>query len=121
MSGIDFDLQLGGALRGVVRNAAGNPLSLVTVFVVDSAGRAVGSGQSDSLGNYSVDGLVAGTYYARTSNTLGLQDQLFGGAPCATGCDPLLGTPISVQGTNTTNAINFNLNQLEPLFRNGFE
>ena len=121
LSGIDFDLQPGGALRGVVRNAAGNPLSLVTVFVVDSAGRAVGSGQSDSLGNYSVDGLVAGNYYARTSNTLGLQDQLFGGAPCATGCDPLLGTPISVQGTNSTSAINFNLNQLEPLFRNGFE
>ena len=121
LSGIDFDLQAGAALRGVVRNSFGNPLSLVTVIVVDSAGLSVGSGQSDSLGNYSVDGLVAGTYYARTSNTLGLQDQLFGGAACAAGCNPLLGTAISVVGTNTTNSIDFSLNQPDPLFRNGFE
>ena len=121
LSGIDFDLQVGGALRGVVRNSAGNPLSLVTVLVVDSAGRAVGSGQSDSLGNYSVDGLIPGTYFARTSNALGLQDQLFGGATCAAGCNPLLGTAISVVGTNSTSAIDFSLNQPDPLFRNGFE
>ncbi len=121
LSGIDFDLQAGGALRGVVRNSSGNPLSLVTVLVVDSAGRAVGSGQSDSLGNYSVDGLVPGTYFARTSNALGLQDVLFGGATCAVGCNPLLGTAISVVGTNSTGAVDFSLNQPDPLFRNGFE
>ncbi len=121
LSGIDFDLQPGGALSGVVRNSTGNPLSLVTVLVVDSAGRPVGSGQSDSLGNYAVDGLVAGNYYARTSNAMGLQDQLFGGTACATGCNPLLGTAISVLGTNTTNAINFNLNLSDQMFRDGFE
>lgn len=120
---INFDLQPGGGLRGVVRNTAAAPLSLVTVLVFDGAGRLVGSAQSDSLGSYSVDGLVPGSYYARTSNTQGLQDRLFGGAVCATGCNPLLGTAITVTGTALTPGIDFGLALLDPdvLFRNGFE
>jgi hypothetical protein len=121
LSGINFNLQAGGGLRGTVRTTAGAPLSLVSVLVVDSAGRTVGSAQSDSLGNYQIDGLIAGNYFARTSNSLGLQDQLFGGATCAVGCNPLLGTPIAVSGTILTPAIDFGLSQPDPIFRDGFE
>jgi hypothetical protein len=118
---ISFDLQPGGGLRGTVSSSLGGPLALVTVRVVDVAGRVVGNAQSDSLGHYVVDGLAPGTYFARTINVLGLQDQVYGGATCGTGCNPLSGTPINVAGTNTTLDINFSLSQPVAVFANGFE
>jgi hypothetical protein len=121
LSGINFDLAPGGAVSGTVRTQLGAALALVSVQLFDSVGRSVGAAQSDSLGNYTIDGLVPGTYFARTSNLLGLQDVLFGGAVCAAGCNPLTGTPINVIGTTTTPSIDFGLPQQVELFKNGFE
>lgn len=121
LGGIDFDLAPGGAISGQVLSSLGSALSLVRVELFDSAGRLAGFGQSDSLGNYRIDGLVPGTYYARTANVLGLQDLLFGGNTCGAGCNPLTGTAITVSGVATTPAINFSLPQSDILLRNGFE
>ncbi|MBK8283880.1 MAG: hypothetical protein IPK97_02835 [Ahniella sp.] len=54
-------------------------------------------------------------------NVLGLEDRLFGGALCVSGCNPLSGSPITVSGTATTNAIDFSLSIPVGLFANGFE
>ncbi len=121
LAGINFDLQPGGGMVGTVRNSLGAPLALVTVQVFDSNARMVGTAQSDSLGNYRVDGLVPGTYHARTLNQLGLQDVLFGGALCGSGCNPVSSAPINVSGTNLTPAVDFSLPQQDAVFSNGFE
>lgn len=121
LSGINFDLAPGGAISGKVRTSLGTALALVTVQLFDTGGRSVGSAQSDSLGDYTIDGLVPGTYFARTSNLLGLQDLLFGGAVCGAACNPLTGTPITVTGTSTTPNVDFGLPQQDDVFKNGFE
>lgn len=121
LGGIDFDLAAGGAISGQVLSSLGGALSLVRVELYDGAGRLAGFGQSDSLGNYRIDGLVPGNYFARTVNVLGLQDLLFGGNTCGAGCNPLTGTAITVAGVATTPAINFSLPQNDLLLRNGFE
>ena len=121
LANINFDLELGGSISGTVRASLGPVLSLVSVQLFDSSGRNVGSGTSDSLGNYQIDGLVPGSYFARTSNLLGLQDLLFGGAICGANCNPLNGNAITVSGVALTPAIDFNLPQTDPLFKNGFE
>lgn len=121
LSGINFDLALGGAISGRVQSSLGADLSLVRVELYDAAGKLVGTADSNSLGNYTINGLVAGTYYARTVNVLGLIDSLFGGNSCQSGCNVLSGAPISVSGTNTTASIDFVLAQQTQLFRDGFE
>jgi len=118
---IDFDLSPGGGLSGQVRSSLGAALALVTVEVVDANGRIVGITATDSLGHYTLDGLVSGNYFARTRNTLGLLNQVYGGGPCANSCAPLNGTPITVSGTVITSAIDFQLLPSDALFINGFE
>ncbi len=93
----------------------------MTVEVVDANGRIVGITATDSLGHYTLDGLVSGNYFARTRNTLGLLNQVYGGGPCANSCAPLNGTPITVNGTVITSAIDFQLLPSDALFINGFE
>lgn len=121
LADINFDLSLGGAISGRVQSSLGADLSLVRVELYDAAGKLVGTADSNSLGNYTINGLAAGTYFARTVNVLGLQDNLFGGAACGAGCNVLTGTPITVSGTNTTANIDFALAQPVQLFRDGFE
>jgi hypothetical protein len=121
LSGINFNLQPGGGLTGTVRNLIGDPLTLVTVIVVDNAGKIVGVAQSDSLGAYRVDGLTPGNYFAYTSNVLGLVNRVYGGALCAPACNPAGGTPIAVIGTAFTNTIDFALGLQDNVFANGFE
>ena len=120
LSGINFNLQPGGGLRGIVSGQTG-PLSLVTVIVVDLGGKIVGTAQSDSLGAYRVDGLIPGNYFAYTSNVLGLQNRVFGGSLCAPGCNPAGGMPIVVAGIAFADNINFNLAPQNTIFGNGFE
>src|SRR5436190_22648074 len=58
---------------------------------------------------YSSSGLPAGTYFARTFNSLGFVDQLYNGITCIS-CFPVTtGTPISVTVGSTTGNINFAL------------
>jgi hypothetical protein len=70
----------------------------VAVWIHDASGRGVTGGTTDGSGIFTtVDGLVSGTYYARTSNTLGYGDELYNGIPCPGGaCSVTTGTPIVV-------------------------
>lgn len=108
---INFTMQRGGRISGVVTNAA-NSLGLVgaSVRFYDANGTFVSSADTFGGGNYvSGTGLPTGTYFARTSNTLGYLDQLYSGLSCALGCRPSSGTPINVTDGSNTNNINFGL------------
>ena len=114
-SGINIALTAGGAIAGAVTAAGtGTPLFNFRVNVYDSVGNPVGLGATtDSWGVYVMRGLPAGTYYLRTSNTLGFLDELYGGRPCAQGlCTVTSGTAVTVTGTATTDGVNFELAQL---------
>jgi hypothetical protein len=59
---------------------------------------------------YTVSGLLTGSYFARTSNALGLIDQLYRNIPCVNqSCTVTTGTAIAVTAPNTTSGINFAL------------
>ncbi len=121
-TGIDFNLGTAGVgISGTVRNAGGQAIPLVRIEIYDSNGVLAGLAQTNSLGMYSVDGLPAGNYFARTSNNLGLQDRLFGGSECGANCNPLAGTAIVVPQQAGIANIDFVLAPRELLFANGFE
>ena len=108
---INFTMQRGGRISGVVTNVA-NSLGLVgpSVRLYDANGTFVSSADTHNGGNYSSGtGLPTGTYFARTSNTLGYLDQLYSGLSCALSCRPSSGTPINVTAGSNTSNINFGL------------
>jgi hypothetical protein len=110
-TGIDFGLALGGRIRGTVTDVGtGLPLAGVAVYVYNSSGNQVTSGSTDGSGAYTgYYGLPTGTYYARTSSSLGYVDELYNNIACLGGaCTVTSGTPISVT-VGTTTTINFGL------------
>jgi hypothetical protein len=118
-AGVDFGLEIGGVIRGVVRDestSSGLAYTQVTVF------RRVGGTQiesvstsTDTAGEYEVRLLPPGTYYAYTTSWRGYGSEIFDNVPCPTdtGCEPLLlttGTPITVNGGGAvTSGIDFAL------------
>ena len=110
-SGVNFALASGGRVEGTVTDTAtALPLGDTTVSILDASGFTVSSGRTDSRGRYrSGAGLVAGTYYARTSNSTGHLNELYANVPCSLGCPVDLGTPFTVALAGTTAGINFGL------------
>ena len=109
-SGIDFSLDRGGRIFGTVTNAATSaPLPNIVVQIYNSAGTPLTSVATDTSGNFiSRGGLPTGTYYVRTSNSLGFVDKLYDNITCA-GCAVTSGTPVSVTTGSTTSGINLAL------------
>ncbi|AKS41484.1 MSCRAMM family protein [Wenzhouxiangella marina] len=111
VSGVDIDLAIGGALSGqLVDQVSTAVLGFVFVprlelWVASGpfAGQLADQGLSDEFGNYTLDGLMPGSYKATfgTSSHLGLIDMSFGGQPCPRGsCDQsLLPTVFVTAGT----------------------
>jgi hypothetical protein len=63
-SGVDAELQFGGAIAGAVTDASGQPLANATVSVMSASAQLVGGGAvTGADGTYSVLGLPAGSYY----------------------------------------------------------
>lgn len=122
VTGVDFSLSKAGlGITGTVRYTGNVPLALIDVEIYDAGGRLAGTARTNSLGVYSIDGLPAGNYYARTRNNIGLEDRLYGGATCVSGCNPLSGTLIAVPAVNQVSNIDFLLALPDALFRNGYE
>ena len=108
-SGINFALTQGGRIGGQVIDATtGSGLAGVTVDVFTSTGSFAANGSTDTTGNYSLGGLPAGNYYARTFNSQGYVDGLYSGQACVN-CAVTTGTPIVVTAGTTTSGINFAL------------
>jgi hypothetical protein len=96
--GIDFGLAPGGAISGTVTEVGtGTPLASVFIDVHNAAGAFLAFAVTGAGGDYSVGGLLAGTYHARTSVLSGQHaDELFHNFPCAGNCQVTSGTPIVV-------------------------
>jgi hypothetical protein len=104
-SGIDFSLQTGGKIEGVITNAnTSAPLYNAYVYVY-SNGTSVGYGYTNSQGAYSVGGLATGSYTIRV-NMSGYVTQLYSGVSCPYSCSVGTGTPVSVTAPSTTSNIN---------------
>ncbi len=109
-TGKDFALAVGGLISGTVTNAAdAAPLQGVQVQIYASSGGSLGNINTDASGNYTTSGLPAGTYYIRTSNSLGFVDELYDNLSCIPSCVVTTGTPIAVSVGVTTTGRNFAL------------
>jgi 5-hydroxyisourate hydrolase-like protein (transthyretin family) len=109
----DFSLDVGGTITGTVTDDGSStaPLSGVSVSIVNSSNQTVRSASTNASGVYSVGGLLAGSYFARTSNSLGYVDEVYDNVVC-TNCNVTTAagtTPVSVTQGATTSGINFAL------------
>ncbi len=116
VTGVDFTLTPGGgAIAGTVTDAVtGVPIPGVTVQIYTSAGVLTKlTGGSTANGTFAVSGLPAGTYYARTavSNGLNYADELYANKPwpCVPSCAVSTGTPITVVAGATQSGVDFSL------------
>jgi len=121
VTGIDFALAQGAGLSGLVTGPGNAGLIQVEVRLFDADGYLAGTWRSNSQGQYAIDGLPAGTYYAHTVNNLGLADVTFGNDPCDGQCDPLAGQAIVVPANGTAGNINFELDFPDQVFADRFE
>ncbi len=102
---INFALDPGGHVSGAVRDPTGQPLQ-VAILIYSSGGTLLGYGHTNGSGTYTTStGLPTGTYYARSSNSVGYIDELYDNIPCP--CAATEGTPIAVTAGATTTGINF--------------
>ena len=110
-SGISFVLPNGGTIAGTTTDArTGAPGISISVQIFSSTGGFVKSGFTNSAGVYSVTGLAAGTYYARTSLSSTYVSELYNNIDCPhNACLVTTGTPISVVVGFTQGGINFPL------------
>ncbi len=69
----------------------------------------MGTVSTNASGVYTKNGLPTGTYYVRTSNSLGYIDELYDNLPCAPSCTVTSGAGVSVTAGATTGGINFGL------------
>jgi len=107
---IDFNLRQGGGIAGTVTdNDGGMPLGNVGIEAYDAAGRLVARTVSNAIGEFLIEALPTGNFTLRTRNTLGYQDQLHVGGSCSPFCNPVNGTPISVNEGSVTGGIDFSL------------
>ncbi|MCX7545410.1 carboxypeptidase regulatory-like domain-containing protein [Marinicella gelatinilytica] len=113
-TGIDFALNTGLSFSGAITDlSTAAPLAGVHVLVYDDNGLFAHWATTNVNGNFTVPGLPAGTYYAKTNNGSNLPfpgihpaaagswvDILYDGISCpGSGCDVTTGTPIVLGGS----------------------
>ena len=108
---VNFVLDPGGRIAGVVRDEAGTTLLPdVDVEILNAAGVRVDLATTDTAGAYlSGRGLPGGTYFARTRRTGAYISELYDNSVCAGQCQVNRGTPIAVTLGATTGGIDFGL------------
>jgi hypothetical protein len=108
---IDFALDRQARIRGTVRDAVTQqPLEYVYVEIFDTNTNLVAYGYTDDYGRYTAEGLPAGSYYAKTYDAYGYQDEMYDNVPCPDGvCNWSDGTVIVLTTAATVSGIDFNL------------
>ncbi len=101
---INFALEPGGSITGTVTSVGASGLTGIGIRLYDSLGRQVKTTVTGASGLYSFTGLPTGTYYARTTNTSGYMNVLYGTVPCLHVCNPLTGTGIAVATGGVTSS-----------------
>ncbi|HEX5498709.1 MAG TPA: carboxypeptidase-like regulatory domain-containing protein, partial [Thermomicrobiales bacterium] len=87
-SNIDFALQRGGSITGVVKDDIGNPIANASIFASGDTCCGEGFGTSAADGSYTIVGLPAGSYTVRATATTYL-GQYFDGAQDESGATPV--------------------------------
>jgi hypothetical protein len=108
VTGIDFNLVIGGSITGTVTNLGGTPLDNVSLQLTTGAGQHAGSADTDASGDFTINGLAAGAYYLRTYNNSGYLDVVYdggSGAICRDCVPSESGSPIAVTLGETAPAI----------------
>jgi protocatechuate 3,4-dioxygenase beta subunit len=98
-TGIDFALDKGGSITGIVTDAAtGAPLSGAEVHIHDAGNTHITLGFADATGRYtSYDGLITGDYLVLAMVNRDYIDQLHDGIPCPNShCNPDSGLHVPV-------------------------
>jgi hypothetical protein len=112
-SGINFALTVAGSVSGIVVDAGAltTGLSSVGIQIYNAAGAFAKGTTTNNVGGYTVGGLPAGTYYARTSSGPNqfYQDELYREMPCGSGCTVTAGTPITVPPLGMAIGVDFTL------------
>jgi hypothetical protein len=106
---VDYALDLGGAISGVVQDTALNPLGSVTVKAYNAAGVQIGKATTGPGGTYRIGGLAGGNVYLRTSNTSGFRNKRWNDLDCDALCDVLTGTSVAVSVNVEETGIDFQL------------
>lgn len=110
ITGIDFNLAVGGQISGTVTKASDSlGIQNVSVQIYNSTGSFLGSFNTNASGNYITSGLPgtpATTYYVKTFNSQGFVDELYDNIPCS-GCSVTTGAPITVNANSVTSPISF--------------
>jgi hypothetical protein len=120
-TGVDFALDPGGRISGVVRDAVTLLPTSADIDIVDAAGRLVQRAFGGGEGTYITrSGLAAGTYYAAAKVEDVYLSEVFGGAPCRGACAPesivAVGAPIVVAAGATTSGRDFALERGAQIF-----
>ena len=107
-AGIDFVLELGGTIEGVVRTAAGVPLANVSIHITDATAQQFSVATTSASGAYRITGVPPTEYWARANNSQGYLDRMYGDVDCMT-CFAKTGTSITVRAGVATTGIDFTL------------
>lgn len=106
----NFALEQGGSISGTISDSSTSAsIPNVNVDIYNSDGYWVSYGYTDSSGNYTATGPLAGDYYATTYNYYGYLDEVFDDHLCEPDCNPLSGDPIAVTAGQNTSGIDFAL------------
>jgi hypothetical protein len=101
-----------GEMRGNVRSATDQqPITSARVTAYDEQELSVTSAYTDSSGDWVIGNLAAGAYFLETSANA-YQKELWDDIPCLWGCDATDGDLVTVTTGETTQGIDFDLDQL---------
>lgn len=109
----DFSLVRSGRITGTARvNAGPNsdiPAVNAAVTIYDGTGASIAAAGTDTFGNYVVNDLPAGAYYAAVISSSSYANQIWRNQTCAYACYPTTGTAINVQTGASAGGIDFSL------------
>jgi hypothetical protein len=99
---IDFVLHRRGTLQGTLTDeVTGAPIIWSDIYIYSASGSTWDVVYSDTSGQFSSAGLIAGTYFVKTK-TDEYVDEVFDDIECEDGCSPLSGTPVLVTNETVT-------------------
>lgn len=100
ITGINGKLGVGGSISGNMTDAADVALVSAWIILYDSSGNSLGDAVTDESGNYTISGVVTGSYYIQFNNT-GMQSVWYNGANTLQTATPIVVTaPDAVTGIN---------------------
>lgn len=108
---VDFGLATGGSVSGrVMAEDTGEPVSGVSILVVDSDLKVASSDRSDEDGRYRATGLPSGSYVLESLHSGDFFSHVFGGGPCpVTGPCDVTGESVRVEAGTDTGNVDFSL------------